>query len=86
LVAGLTESPERAIVARLAGAPQRGRGFGWYHGALAAVALPGAVLFGWMYQVLGASVALTASAGATTAAVVLLGAASWKRGGEMVRR
>ena len=43
---------------------------------LEAVALPGAALFGWMYQVLGGDVALRASALVTVAAVVLLGAVS----------
>ena len=73
LVAGLTESPERALVASMAGGKKRGRGFGWYHGALSAVALPGAALFGWMYQVLGGDVALRASAIVTLVALVLLG-------------
>ena len=60
-------------MSRLAGGSRRGRGFGWYHGVTAAVALPGAALFGWLYQVLGADVALRASAGATAGAVALLG-------------
>ncbi len=72
LVAGLTESPERKMIAALAPGGRRGRGFGWYHGALSAVALPGAVLFGWLYQSRGAHTALSASAVATLAATVLL--------------
>ena len=76
IVAGLTESPERALVAAMAGGSKRGRGFGWYHGALSAVALPGAAFFGWMYQVLGGDVALRASAIVTLAAIILLGAVS----------
>ena len=63
LVAGLTESPERALVARLA--PVRtGRGFGAYHAALGLAALPAGILFGLAYQHLGAPVALRISAGA----------------------
>ncbi len=73
IVSGLTESPERALVAARAGGRKRGRGFGWYHGALSAVALPGAAFFGWMYQVLGGDVALRASAIVTVAGTVLLG-------------
>ena len=73
VVAALTESPERKLVAAASSRARRGRGFGWYHGALAAVALPGAALFGWLYQVLGADVALEASAAVTLAAVALLG-------------
>lgn len=73
-VAALTESPERALVASLTGGAKRGRAFGWYHGLLGAVALPGAALFGWLYQSRGAPVALTLSAGATVAATLLLAA------------
>jgi MFS family permease len=73
LATALTESPERKLVAALAGGPRRGRGFGWYHAAQSAVALPGAALFGWLYQAVGANVALTASAATTLAAVILLG-------------
>ena len=68
LVAGLTESAERALVARLA--PTRtGRGFGAYHGLTGVAVLPAALLFGALYQRLGASVALLASAVAVMAAV-----------------
>ena len=50
LVAGLTESAERALVARLA--PVRtGRGFGLYHALTGAAALPAGLLFGWLYQI-----------------------------------
>jgi MFS family permease len=72
LVAGLTESPERKLIAGYAGTARRGRGFGWYHGSLSAVALPGAALFGWLYQTKGAGLALEASAAATLLAVILL--------------
>jgi MFS family permease len=76
VVAALTESPERKLVAAASSRSRRGRGFGWYHGALAAVALPGAALFGWLYQVLGADVALKASCVVTIAAIFLLGIVS----------
>jgi len=47
LVAGLTESAERAMVARLA--PVRtGKGFGLYHALTGAAALPAGLLFGWL--------------------------------------
>src|SRR2546422_1580043 len=45
LVSGLTESPERALVARLAGARQ-GSGFGAYHGITGFAALAGGVALG----------------------------------------
>jgi MFS family permease len=61
-VAGLTESAERTLVARLA--PRRtGRGFGAYHAATGLAALPAALSFGALYQHQGAEVALWASAG-----------------------
>jgi MFS family permease len=68
LVAGLTESGERAVVARLA--PLRmGRGFGSYHALVGATALPGGLLFGWLYQWAGGRTALWASAAGMTLAV-----------------
>jgi MFS family permease len=70
-VAGLTESAERSLVARLA--PVRiGRGFGAYHAVTGLAALPAAVVFGELYQRWGSQIALGASAGA-----VLLAAGWW---------
>ena len=60
VVAGLTESPERALVARLAGGKQ-GSGFGVYHAATGAAALAGAVALGEIYQHVGAAQAFLAS-------------------------
>lgn len=69
LVAGLTEPAERTLVARLA--PVRtGRGFGLYHALTGAAALPAAVVFGWVYQTVGGSTALAASAAGMALAVV----------------
>ena len=62
LAAGLTESAERVLVARLA--PVRpGRGFGAYHALTGLAALPAALAFGAIYQVRGAPAAFAASAG-----------------------
>jgi MFS family permease len=61
LVAGLTESPERALVARLAGAHQ-GSGFGVYHGVTGLSALVGGVALGAVFQRYGAGPAFLASA------------------------
>ena len=56
-VAGLTESAERALVARLA--PVRtGRGFGIYHALIGASALPAGLAFGALYQRAGGPAAL----------------------------
>ncbi len=61
LVAGLTESPERALVARLAGGRQ-GSGFGVYHGATGFAALIGGVALGSVFQTVGGSRAFIVSA------------------------
>src|SRR5438874_4027716 len=61
LVSGLTESPERALVARLAGANQ-GSGFGAYHGITGFAALIGGVALGAVFQRYGAGTAFLASA------------------------
>jgi hypothetical protein len=75
LVAGLTESAERAMIARLS--PVRtGRGFGLYHALTGATALPAGLIFGWIYQSISGSAALTASAVGMAAAVALWLAAS----------
>jgi len=69
---GLTESPERKLVAELAPGGRRGRGFGWYHGSLSVVALPGAALFGWLYEYRGAGLAFPLSAAVTVVAIAAL--------------
>jgi len=61
VVAGLTESPERAIVSRLAGGKQ-GSGFGVYYAATGVAALAGGVLLGFATKYLGAPWAFLASA------------------------
>jgi hypothetical protein len=70
LVAGLTESGERSLVARLA--PVRtGRGFGIYHALTGVAALPAGIVFGTLYQSAGGRMALWASAAGMLAAVFL---------------
>ena len=69
-VAGLTESAERALVARLS--PVRtGRRFGIYHALIGATALPAGVAFGTLYQQAGGPAALGASAAAMVVAVTM---------------
>jgi MFS family permease len=69
-VAGLTESGERAIVARLA--PVRtGRGFGVYHALTGGAALPAGLLFGAIYQSISGPTALWGSAAGMVAAVIV---------------
>ncbi|HXF95457.1 MAG TPA: hypothetical protein VNI61_05080, partial [Gemmatimonadales bacterium] len=62
LVAGFTESPERALVARLAG-DRQGSGFGVYHALTGLAALAGGLLLGAAYQGWGAGPAFATSAG-----------------------
>jgi MFS family permease len=70
LVAGLTESGERAVVARLA--PVRtGRGFGIYHALTGAAALPAGLLFGGIYQSVNGPAALWGSAAGMVVAVLV---------------
>ena len=61
VVAGLTESPERAIVSRLAGGKQ-GTGFGVYYAATGVAALAGGVLLGLATKYFGAAWAFGVSA------------------------
>jgi MFS family permease len=68
LVAGLTESAERALVARLS--PVRtGRGFGLYHALTGVAALPAGLLFGAIYQMASGPAALLASSAGMALAV-----------------
>ncbi len=70
LVAGLTESGERAVVARLAPV-KTGRGFGSYHALIGAAALPAGLAFGSLYQSVSGRTALWASGGGMLLAVIL---------------
>jgi len=70
LVSGLTESPERALVARLAGTHQ-GSGFGVYHGITGFAALVGGVVLGAVFQRYGAGPAFLASAAGGLGLVVV---------------
>ena len=69
---GLTEPAERAWVADLAPPHLRGTAFGLYHGVIGLAALPASVLFGLLWQRLGAPVAFLTGAGLALAATVVL--------------
>lgn len=69
---GLTEGPERALVASLSTEEERGTAFGWYHLTVAAAALPAGLLFGGLWDAFGAAAALFVAAGLAGAASVLL--------------
>jgi MFS family permease len=69
---GLTEAPEKALVAALAPAAARGSAFGAYHLAVGLGALPASLLFGALWEALGAEVAFGAGAGIALLAALLL--------------
>jgi MFS family permease len=71
----LSEGPERALVADLAGSARRGRAFGLYHAVTGVMLLPASLLTGGLWQAFGAGVALgTGAALAATAAILLFAA------------
>ena len=70
VVAGLTESPERALVAQFAG-DRQGSGFGVYHAASGVAALAGGLLLGGEFQRAGGASAFTASAALALALALL---------------
>jgi MFS family permease len=78
VVAGLTESPERAIVSNLAGGKQ-GSGFGAYHAATGIGALAGGLLLGVLYQSFGATLAFSVSAAGAVALAAAWPAAAARR-------
>lgn len=64
---GLTEPSEKSWVATIAPSRVRGRAFGLYHGSVGIAALPASLIFGLLYQQLGAPLAF-----ATGAALALI--------------
>ncbi|MGH8437147.1 MAG: MFS transporter [Pseudomonas sp.] len=70
---GLTEAPEKALVAASAPVGQRGAAFGAYHFSIGLAALPASLLFGVIWQQYSASAAfLMGAALALCAALALL--------------
>jgi MFS family permease len=72
---GLCEGSEKALVADVVGPERRGRGYGVYHLAVGAAALPASVLTGFLWKAYGPLVALGAGAvlALAAASVLLLG-------------
>jgi MFS family permease len=60
---GLTEAPEKAMVAALAPPGRRGAAFGAYHFVIGVAALPASIIFGLLWQRYGSAVALFTGAG-----------------------
>lgn len=77
---GLTEAPEKALVARMAPEAIRGRAFGAYHFAIGIAALPASVLFGVLWQTVSVAAAFLVGGGLALVAAALLPLAL-RRGG-----
>lgn len=67
-----TEGAERALIGDFAPAGQKATAYGVYHMISGLLALPGALLFGALWQWLGATTAFLTAAGLTTLAVIVL--------------
>ncbi len=78
---GATEGTEKAFVADLVPAARRGTAFGWFNAALGLGALPASVLFGIVWERMGAADAFTMGAG-IAALSTLLFLALVPRGGQ----
>lgn len=68
----LTEAAERSLVGDVARPDQRATAFGLYHLVCGLFALPGAVIFGLLWQWLGQAVAFSTAAALTAAAAAVL--------------
>ncbi len=66
----VNEAPERSLVGDLAPEGLRGTAYGVYHFVTGLLALPGAVLLGWVWQVRGAPQAFLLAATLTTIAAL----------------
>jgi MFS family permease len=71
---GLTEGPEKALVADLAPAARRGAAFGWYNLAVGIGALPASVIFGVVWDRVGPAAAFQLGAALALAAALGLAA------------
>jgi MFS family permease len=68
----VTEPAERSLIGDHAGSGERGTAFGLYHLASGLMALPGAVLFGLVWERWGSSAAFAAAAVVTAAGATCL--------------
>lgn len=67
---GLTEGPEKALVAEVARRGRRGTAFGWYHLTLGMLTLPASLIFGGLWDAFGPRTAFLTGAALAVAAVV----------------
>ena len=68
----LTEGPERALVAEMAGAEARGRAFGLYHAVTGALLLPASLITGALWQRFSPATALLTGAALALVATIAL--------------
>ncbi|MGQ0646063.1 MAG: MFS transporter [Gemmatimonadaceae bacterium] len=81
---GLTEGVEKALVADLVPASQRGRAFGWFNTSIGVAALPASLLFGWIWQTRGSAAAFAFGAVCAAVASCLLLATARRRASAIV--
>ena len=73
----ITEPAERSLIGDHAGGEQRGTAYGLYHLASGLLVLPGAVIFGSLWEAFGSSTAFAAAAVITAGAAVWMLQLSW---------
>jgi len=69
---GMTEGTEKALVADIVPRSRRGAAFGWYNLAIGLGALPASLIFGWIWDKSGASLAFIFGASLALVAAVLI--------------
>jgi MFS family permease len=69
---GLSESPEKALVAKLVSSEERGSAFGWYHLTVGFLSLPASVFFGWLYDHVSPQAAFMSGAAFAGSGLLLL--------------
>jgi predicted MFS family arabinose efflux permease len=79
---GLVGGAGKALVAEVVPPAARARGYGAYHLCVGLAALPASVLFGALYQRLGAAAAFLTGAGLALAAAAVLPLSRPRQGGE----
>ncbi|HET9700589.1 MAG TPA: MFS transporter [Burkholderiales bacterium] len=79
LFMGLTEGAERAAISDYCTAGERGTAFGWYYLVCGLAAIPGGLLFGVLWQGLGAGFAFGAAGAMAALCAVLLRVWAWPR-------
>ncbi len=78
-----TEGAEKALVADLAPREMLGTAYGWFNMIAGVMLLPASILFGWLWQQVGAPVAFGCGAGCALLAALLL--RGWVFAGEAQR-